>query len=258
MNDKLYGVKGCNVKITHRKNKEYILDYVNEVHAEKFLSSYNGKKSNMILIFCQMEDGFMKNLDYIDEIEIQNHVKYYKDGSDGIKTDTYYDLKFAYSCHMSNHNYPSEFVYVYTDNDVKSGYIKKEINEILNRRKQDNLIDTITNLSMTISNNRYKIQQTLENMNDKRETKDLYFDVELIDNGVRCKICFDGVITYIFGNNTNEIVNYMIPIINKCDYDVKIYGDKLAFGFSLVDILKSRGYAVEPTPIAKLGKILNK
>lgn len=250
MNDNLYGIKGCNVKITHCKNREYVLDYANEVHVERFVDSYSGKKSKMILIFCQMADGFMNYLDYIDEIEIQNHVKYYKDGSDGIKTDTYYKMKFIYSSYISNYEQPSEFVYVFADGDVKSGYIKKEINEILNRRKQDNLIDTIDKCAMTISNNGYKIKESIEEIKfDKSEEKDLYFDLEKIDNSqlVRCTVYYNGI--YSLSGDFNYIVIKIKEIINK--NNVIIYGDYHGIGKYLADMLIEQGLTVCDTKYSR-------
>lgn len=243
MNNNLYGIKGCNVKITHRKDHEYVLDYANEVHVERCVSSYSGKKSKMILIFCQMADGFMNNLDYIDEIEIQNHVKYYKDGSDEVKTDTHYEMKLVYSSYISNYECPSEFVYVFTDGDIKSGYIKKEINEILNRRKQDNLIDAINNSSMIISDNGCKIQEAIEdNKFDKNEEKDLYFDLEKIGNSqlVRCTVYYNGI--YRLSGDFNYIAIKIKEIISKDN--VIIYGDYHGIGKYLADMLIEQGFTV--------------
>lgn len=169
MNNNLYGIKGCNIKITHSKDKEYVLDYANEVHVESFVDSHSGKKSKMILIFCQMDDGFMNHLDCVDEIEIQNHVKYYKDGSDGIKTDTHCKMKFVYSSYISNYEYPSEFVYVFTDGDIKSGYIKKEINEILNRRQQNELIDAISYVSREMNDVGFEISSAFKSIKERLE-----------------------------------------------------------------------------------------
>lgn len=252
MNNNLYAIKGCNIKITHRKDKEYVLDYANEVHVESFVDSHSGKKSKMILIFCQMDDGFMKHLDCVDEIEIQNHVKYYKDGSDGIKTDAHYKMKFVYSSYILNYDSPTEFVYAFCDGDVKSGYIKKEINEILNRRQQNSIIDAIANLSMNISNNRYKIQQSLEDININELKQKLYFDVDVSEGcskKVKANIYYNGEIYNIVGD-FKFIAQYICNLIG--DKNVEVHGDYHSFGMRLVDELRLKGIEVMSTKVTNL------
>lgn len=150
MNKQLYALKDVGNLILKPAyiNSKYVVDYANEIYIQTYKNSDN-RKNTLIIMFTQMVDDNMPN----DNVYISLESNYRNtdnniDESRIIKYDFPFDL--VYSAYTASCEYPSEFVYVFCDGNVNSGYIKKEINEILNRRQ---ICESINNLSNEIRNN---------------------------------------------------------------------------------------------------------
>ena len=156
----LYGIKGCEIEIQSVIGDSYLWDYVNEVHIQQ------NTDYNIILIFCQMcDDKLAKS--HIDKMIVKNYCKNmkYEDFKNNME---FLNLTKVYSSFCSSYEYPSEFVYAYTDNfnKVKESNIKKEINTILDRRHisgcMSNFIEAMRNTDESISKIVYAIKDLIE------------------------------------------------------------------------------------------------
>lgn len=156
----LYGIKGCEIELHNDSGDPYLWDYVNEVHIQQ------NADYNIILVFCQMCDDKLDK-SHIDKMIVKNRCKNIK-YEDFIRSMEFLNLTKVYSSFYSSYEYPSEFVYAYTDNfsKVKESNIKKDINTILDRRHisecMSNFSEAIRKADDSVSKAVYAIKDLIE------------------------------------------------------------------------------------------------
>ena len=137
---KLFATKSYE-KITLKGDKAtHVISYPNEIIIQE--SCEKGK--DIVIMFSQMfdKDLNVKELRNM-ELNIDMHCKNIIDEEE-IITKKFKNMSCKYLTYNVDCNNITEYVYVFADDDEKVGNIKKEINELLNRRNNESNIENVS------------------------------------------------------------------------------------------------------------------
>lgn len=219
----------------------YEFNYANDVFIENYADSFNNytdynrpmPKRDMIIVFSQVEDDDVNKLFEVGEMTIclEKTVRDFN-GKDHVIEETYNGMRLSYKmtyCRGLAHE-GGNIIYVFTNADVKSGYIKKEVNEILNRYALNNMLNAIgsnRDINVLINDkniNKDTVQEEMKLTVDdftSKISKDDIIDIGLRKNSsnnaiFNCFISHKGYIRTIKSDNIDEIVEQLnIPLVTR-------------------------------------------
>ena len=173
MNKQLFSRKNCGELILKgvsfssgfksNHTDEYVIDYAKDI----VIQEYNDKdrKESIIIVFTEFKNS---EIDFTDSCKIIEHKSFQKcnlNNDNYIQKYVFEDMRLCYKEELNSHNAVTEFMFVFCSDNMKTSNVKKEINNILDRRQRQEIAYKIDEYNLK------QLELIKDNLLDKLELK---------------------------------------------------------------------------------------
>jgi hypothetical protein len=199
----------------NKKIGSYFINYING-SIYQFYNNSNDTITNyehILILFLTEEDDFLKEIREIKTIKMIENGRNF-DGENITKTTELNRMKLAYYCDVHDRRKIKETMLVFSSYNMKASNVKKEVNELLSRRQQENSLgdykENVESIIKSLSENVKSIGESYRSISNRIENKGDDYDPTIYQASYR----FNGIFTVAVG--TGKFLTEYENNLKKC------------------------------------------